>query len=134
MRTNKSPHDLSRRERQIMDIVYRRGNASVADVLNNLADPPSYSAVRAMMRILEEKDLLRHEKEGARYIYMPTHPRQNAGEAALQRVFQTFFDNSIEKTVAALLNVSDTGLSAEESFRLAELIEQAKQSEEGRDE
>ena len=130
MLTNKPPHDLSRRERQIMDIVYRRGRASVADVLNNLTDPPSYSAIRAMMRILEEKRHLRHEKEGARYIYMPIHPRQNAGEAALKQVFHTFFDNSIEKMVAALLNVSDTALSAEESDRLAELIEQAKEREE----
>ena len=130
MLANKPPYDLSRRERQIMDIVYRRGRASVADVLKNLASPPSYSAVRAMMRILEEKRHLRHEKEGARYIYTPTHPRQNAGEAALKQVFQTFFDNSIEKTVAALLNVSDTTFSAEESDRLAELIEQAKEREE----
>ena len=130
MRTNNPHHDLSRRERQIMDIVYRRGRASVADVLNNLADPPSYSAVRAMMRILEEKRYLRHEKEGARYIYAPVHPSENVGEAALKQVIHTFFDNSIEKTVAALLNVSDTGLSAEESERLAQLIEQAKQREE----
>ena len=130
MPTNKLTHDLSRRERQIMDVVYRKGRASVADVLNNLADPPSYSAVRAMMRILEEKKHLRHEKEGAGYIYMPTHPRQNAGEAALERVFQTFFDNSVEKTVAALLNVSDTMLSDEESNRLAKLIEQTKEREE----
>lgn len=129
MPTNKLTHDLSRRERQIMDVVYRKGRASVADVLNNLADPPSYSAVRAMMRILEEKKHLRHEKEGARYIYMPTHPRQNAGEAALKRVFQTFFDNSIEQTVAALLNVSDTSLSDKESDRLAKLIEEAKERE-----
>lgn len=129
MITNNLPHDLSRRERQIMDIVYRRGRASVADVLNNLADPPSYSAVRALMRILEEKGYLGHEKEGLRYIYTPIHPRQNAGEAALSRVIQTFFDNSIEKTVAALLNVSDTMLSAEESDRLAQLIEQAKERE-----
>ena len=130
MPTNRLTHDLSRRERQIMDVVYRKGCASVADVLNNLADPPSYSAVRAMMRILEEKKHLRHEKAGARYIYMPTHPRQNAGEAALERVFQTFFDNSVEKTVAALLNVSDTMLSDEESNRLAKLIEQTKEREE----
>jgi len=130
MITNNLPHDLSRRERQIMDIVYRRGRASVADVLDNLADPPSYSAVRALMRILEETGYLGHEKEGLRYIYTPIHPRQNAGEAALNRVFQTFFDNSIEKTVAALLNVSDTMLSAEESDRLAQLIEHAKAREE----
>ena len=132
MLTNKLPHDLSRRERQIMDIVYRRGRASVADVLGNLADPPSYSAVRAMMRILEEKGYLGHEKQGLRYIYSPIHPRQNVGETALKQVFQTFFDNSIEKTVAALLNVSDTMLSAEESDRLAQLIEQTKEKEEKR--
>ena len=130
MLTKKLPHDLSRRERQIMDIVYQRGRASVADVLNNLAEPPSYSAVRAMMRILEEKGQLRHEREGLRYIYTPIHPRQNVGETALKQVFQTFFDNSIEKTVAALLNVSDTTLSDQESNRLAQLIEQAKEREE----
>ncbi len=124
------PHlNLSRRERQIMDIVYRRGRASVADVLNDLEDPPSYSAVRTMMRILEEKRHLRHDKEGARYIYTPIHPRQNAGESALKQVFQTFFDNSIEKTIAALLNVSDRALSDGESDRLAALIEQAKKEE-----
>ena len=124
------PHlNLSRRERQIMDIVYRRGRASVADVLNNLENPPSYSAVRSIMRILEEKGHLRHDREGARYIYTPTHPRQNAGESALKQVFQTFFDNSIEKTIAALLTVSDTALSDEESDRLAALIEQAKKEE-----
>ncbi|MDE0184792.1 MAG: BlaI/MecI/CopY family transcriptional regulator [Candidatus Poribacteria bacterium] len=121
------PHrDLSRRERQIMNIVYRRGRASVADVLAELEDSPSYSAVRAMMRILEEKGHLRHEKERARFIYTPVYPRQDAGESALKIVFQTFFDNSIEKTIAALLNVSDTALSDEESNRLAALIEQAK--------
>ena len=125
------PHlNLSRRERQIMDIVYRRGRASVADVLNDLENPPSYSAIRSIMRILEEKRHLKHYKEGARYIYTPIHPRQNAGESALKQVFQTFFDNSIEKTIAALLNVSDTALSDEESDRLAALIEQAKKEEE----
>ena len=126
MPTNKPPRDLSRRERQIMNIVYRRGQASVADVSAELEDSPSYSAVRAMMRILEEKGHLRHEKEGARFIYTPVYPRQDAGESALKQVFQTFFDNSIEKTIAALLNVSDTALSDEESNRLAALIEQAQ--------
>jgi predicted transcriptional regulator len=130
MSINKPPGDLSRRERQIMNIVYRRGRASVADVLDDLEDSPSYSAVRAMMRILEEKRHLRHEKKGARFIYTPVYPRQDAGESALKIVFQTFFDNSIEKTIAALLNVSDTALSDEESNRLAALIEQAKKEQE----
>lgn len=130
MSINKPPRDLSRRERQIMNIVYRNGRASVADVLDELEDSPSYSAVRAMMRILEEKRHLRHEKEGARFIYTPVYPRQDAGESALKLVFQTFFDNSIEKTITALLNVSDTALSDEESNRLAALIEQAKTEQE----
>lgn len=130
MDTQKPHRDLSRRERQIMNIVYRRGRASVADVLDELEDSPSYSAVRAMMRILEEKRHLRHEKEGARFIYTPVYPRQDAGESALKLVFHTFFDNSVEKTIAALLNVSDTTLSDEESNRLAALIEQAKKEQE----
>lgn len=130
MDTHKPHRDLSRRERQIMNIVYRRGRASVADVLDELEDSPSYSAVRAMMNILEDKRHLRHEKEGARFIYTPVYPRQDAGESALKQVFQTFFDNSIEKTIAALLNVSDTALSDEESNRLAALIEQAKKEQE----
>ena len=130
MDTHKPHRDLSRRERQIMNIVYRIGRASVADVLAELEDTPSYSAVRAMMKILEEKRHLRHEKEGAKFIYTPVYPRQDAGVSALKQVFQTFFDNSIEKTIAALLNVSDTALSDEESNRLAALIEQAKKEQE----
>ena len=118
--------NLSRRERQIMDIIYRRGRASAGEVLNDLPDPPSYSAVRALLRILENKGHLTHKKEGPRYIYTPTQPRQNAGESALQRVFQTFFDGSIEKTVAALLDVSDSSLSDAEFDRLAQLIDEAK--------
>lgn len=122
----KTQINLSRRERQIMDIIYRRGHASAGEVLNDLPDPPSYSAVRALLRILENKGHLTHKKEGPRYIYAPTQPRQNAGESALQRVFQTFFDGSIEKTVAALLDVSDSSLSDAEFDRLAQLIDEAK--------
>jgi predicted transcriptional regulator len=124
--TQKSPITLSRRERQIMDIIYRRGRASAAEVLNDLPDSPSYSAVRALMRILEEKGHLTHEKAGARYIYLPTQPRQNAGKSALKQVFQTFFDSSVEKVVAALLDVSDSKLSDEDLERLAQLIERAR--------
>ena len=125
----KTQINLSRRERQIMDIIYRRGRASVGEVLNDLPDPPSYSAVRALLRILENKGHVTHKKEGPRYIYMPTQPRQSAGESALQRVFQTFFDGSIEKTVAALLDVSDSSLSDAEFDRLAQLINEAKKGE-----
>ena len=118
---------LSRRERQIMDIVYQRERASVADVLEDLPDPPSYSTVRALLRILEEKGYLTHKKDGKRYIYRPTQPRQQAGRFALKQIFQTFFDKSIEKTVMTL--VSDANLSDEELDRLSQLIEQAKKGD-----
>ena len=118
---------LSRRERQIMDIVYQRGNVSVADVHKDLPDPPSYSAVRALLRILEEKGYVVHEKDGRRYIYRPTQPRHLAGRSALKQIFQTFFDKSIEKTIIAL--VSEVDLSDEELDRLSRLIEQAKKGD-----
>jgi predicted transcriptional regulator len=118
---------LSRRERQIMDIIYQRGHASVADVLADLPDAPSYSTVRALLRILEEKGHLTHQKDGPRYIYRPTQPRHQAGRSALKRIVQTFFDKSIEKTVAAL--VADADISAEELDRLSRLIEQAKKGD-----
>ena len=118
---------LSRRERQIMDIVYQRGRASVADVLEDLPDPPSYSTVRALLRILEEKGYLTHKKDGKRYIYRPTQPRHLAGRSALKQIFQTFFDKSIEKTVMTL--VSDANLSDEELDRLSQRIEQAKKGD-----
>ena len=117
--------DLSRRERQIMDIVYARGRASVAEVLGDLPDPPSYSAVRAMLGILETKGHLRHIKQGARYVYLPTRARGHAGRSALQRVLQTFYDGSVSKAMAALLNASDANLTREELDQLAELIDQA---------
>ena len=121
---------LSRRERQIMDVIYQRGEASVADVLGGLPEPPSYSAVRALLRILEEKGYLEHRKVGPRYVYSPTLARTTAARSALRRVLQTFFEGSTEKAVAALLDISDTSLSEEEIDRLTRLIEQA--SKEGR--
>ena len=127
--TRKTPNALSRRERQIMEIIYQHGKASAADVQRALPDPPSYSAVRALLRILEEKGHLKHDKVGPRYIFYPTHPRQSAGKSALKQVFQTFFDGSIEKTVAALLDVSDANLSAAELDRLTNLIKRAKKGE-----
>ncbi len=122
-----SPHiDLSRRERQIVDILYSRGRASVAEVLEDLPDPPSYSAVRAMLRILEEKGHLEHDQEGPRYLYRPTLPRAKAQKSAMERIVRTFFDGSAERAVAALLDLSASELSDQELGRLAELIEQAK--------
>ena len=118
--------DLSRRERQIMDIVYRRGQASVAEVLEELPEPPSYSAVRAMLRILEEKGHLEHEQQGPRYVYKATVPRSRAQKSALERLLKTFFEGSPEKAVAAFLDMTGEELSDEELDRLAELIEAAR--------
>ncbi len=117
---------LSRRERQIMDAIYRRGQATAAEVLEEMPDPPGYSAVRAMLRVLEEKGHLRHEPRGPRYVFLPTVPREQARRSALQQLVRTFFDGSTEQTVAALLDLSDRGLSDAELDRLSRLIDQAR--------
>ena len=118
------PPALSRRERQIMDIVYRRGRATAQDVLDDLPDPPSYSAVRAALRLLEEKGQLKHENDGARYVYAPTVPRDRARNSALTHVVRTFFGGSAEQVVNAL--VEGEKLSPAELDRLAGLIERAR--------
>ena len=109
-----------------MDVIYRLGRASAAQVVAGLPDPPSYSAVRALLRILEEKGHLTHVEEGGKYVYAPTRPRDSAGRSALRRVLETFFDNSAEKAVAALLDPSDPKITPDELDRLARLIEQAR--------
>jgi len=120
-------HDpLGRRERQIVDAVYRLGRASASEVQAQLPDPPSYSAVRAMLRILEEKGHLRHESEGPRYVYIPTVPRDRARRSALRHVVDTFFSGSVEQAVAALLESSDARLRREELERLSERISRAR--------
>ncbi len=121
---------LSRRERQIMDIIYHRGRATAAEVMEDLPDPPSYSAVRALLRVLEEKGHVRHKQDGPRYVFLPTVPRDRARQSALKQVVGTFFEDSAEQAVAALLDMSAKDMSDNELDRLAELIEQAK--EEGR--
>lgn len=118
--------DLSRRERQIMDVIYRRTRATAAEVMEDLPDPPSYSAVRAMLRVLEEKGYLRHEQSGPRYVFLPTVPREKASRSALKRLVKTFFGGSTEQTVAALLDMSAEKLSGEELDRLADLIDRAR--------
>jgi predicted transcriptional regulator len=117
---------LSRREREIMDVIYRRAQATAAEVLEDLPDPPSYSAVRAMLRILEEKGHLRHDQRGARYVFLPTVPRERARRSALGKLVHTFFDGSTEQAVAALLDLSSGKLSDAELDRLARLIDQAR--------
>src|SRR6185295_6018899 len=124
--SRKPTAELSRRERQIMEIVYACGEASAAQVLEQLPDPPSYSAVRALLAILVEKGHLRHRSKQGRYIYVPTRRRAKAGRSALVRVLETFYEGSLERAVAALLQ-SDSKLTAEELNRLGELIEQARQ-------
>ena len=122
-----NPHaDLGRRERQIAEVVYRLGRATVSDVLAELPDPPSYSAVRAMMRILEEKGHLTHRHDGPRYVYSPVVPRTAARQSALKQLVKTFFDGSATQAVAALLDMSESRLSADEASQLATLIEKAK--------
>jgi predicted transcriptional regulator len=120
---------LSRRERQIMDVIYRHGRATAGEVLEQMPDPPSYSAVRAMLRVLEDKGHLRHEQDGPRYVYVPMVNRERASRSALRHLVQTFFDGSTEQVVAALLEGADTKLSDMELDRLSRLIEQAKQEE-----
>ncbi|GMV98948.1 MAG: BlaI family transcriptional regulator [Candidatus Hydrogenedentota bacterium] len=122
-----SAERLSRRERQIMDIVYANGNVTAADVHAALPDPPSYSTVRALLRILVDKGHLKHKKEGARYVYQATRPRTRAARAAMKRVLDTFFSGSPERAVAALLDVSDKDMSEDEYRRIIAVIEQAKQ-------
>jgi predicted transcriptional regulator len=117
---------LSRRERQIMDVVYRLGKVSVSEVLERLPDPPSYSAVRALMRILEEKGHLKHEQEGPRYLYLPTVPPDAAQLSALSHLVRTFFGGSTEAAVAALLELPENGLSENELTRLSQLIDDAR--------
>ncbi|MDX1547457.1 MAG: BlaI/MecI/CopY family transcriptional regulator [Rhodothermales bacterium] len=120
-----SPHQLSRRERQIMDILYRQGEASAAEVLDDLPDPPSYSAVRAHLRILEEKGHVEHRQEGPRYIYFPAEPIERAKQSALRHMVSTFFSGSVSQAVAALLDLGGDALSEEELTRLSRLIDQA---------
>jgi predicted transcriptional regulator len=117
---------LSRRERQIMDIIYSRGTASATEVMESLPDAPSYSAVRALLRVLEEKGHLRHKLDGQRYVYSPTVERERAKRSALQRVLRTFFDDSAEDAVAALLDISQESLSDDELKRMENLIKQAR--------
>jgi BlaI family penicillinase repressor len=124
--TKKSPENLSRRERQIMNIIYQKESATAAEVLELMPDPPSYSAVRAMLRILEEKGHLKHKQDGPRYVFMPKVSREKAKRSAVKQLLQTFFNGSAESAVATLLDVSKSELSDEHLDRLSELIEQTR--------
>ncbi len=124
--TAKAHIHLSRRERQIMDIIHERGQATAAEVMELLPEAPSYSAVRALLRLMEEKGYLRHETDGVKYVFLPTLARDKARKSALKQMLQTFFDNSTEQAVAALLDLSKSKLSQDELDRLSGLIEEAR--------
>ena len=121
-----APDQLSRRERQIMDFLFRVHRATAADVMEGLPDAPSYSAVRALLRILEQKGHIRHEEEGRAYVYMPLQRRDSARASALSHLLKTFFDNSAEQAVAALLAIKGERMSDAELERMSKMIENAK--------
>jgi predicted transcriptional regulator len=118
--------DLTRRERQIMDVIYARGRATVAEVREGLADPPSYSSVRTLLRLLEEKGHLRHEASGPRFVYIPTVAREKARRSALRNVLDTFFAGSTEDAMAALLDLHDVRRRPLELDRIKALIDHAR--------
>jgi len=120
---------LSRREREIMEILHRAGKATATEVMEALPDPPSYSAVRSILRVLQEKGHIRHEEDGKRYLYLPTEARNIAASSALRNVVQNFFGGSLESAVKTFLSDTDVSLSEEELTRMAEVIEQARKSE-----
>jgi predicted transcriptional regulator len=122
-----SKQPLTRREREIMDILYRRGRASAHEVLAELGDPPSYSAVRALLRLLEERGHVKHSEDGQRYVYAPAVARGDARRSALAHVVKTFFAGSVEHAVAALVESPRSKLSREELDRLSDLIDRARQ-------
>lgn len=125
-----APPDLSRRERQILDVLYRAGRATAAEVQGALPDAPSYSAVRTLLRILEDKGHVRHEQDGARYVYMPTVARDRARRSALRHLLHTFFEGSATQAIAALLDEDAGRLTDEDLDRLQKMVDRAR--EEGR--
>lgn len=120
---------LSRRQRQIMDIIYQRSQATAAEVMEAMEDPPSYSAVRALLAVLVDRGLLKIERDGPRYVYRPARSRTQAGRSAIAHVIHTFFEGSVGNAVAALLEDRDTRLAPEELERLQKLVEQARKEE-----
>jgi predicted transcriptional regulator len=125
-RQDRDPAALTRRERQIMDILYKRGRATAGEVMEDLAGSPHYSTVRTQLRVLEEKGHVGHEEHGLRYVYMPAVPRRAARKSALRHLVDTFFDGSAEQVVAAVLGGEGSKLTDEELDRIAELVAKAK--------
>lgn len=117
--------ELGKRERQIMDVLFRRGKATVAEVRSDLAQPPTYSAVRGMLRFLEEKGLVAHEQDGVRYVYRPMMSPRLARASALKHLVRTFFNGSAKSAVAALLDMSDADLNAKDRQQILHMMEKA---------
>jgi len=122
----KNDKSLSRREREIMDISYEMKEVTAQQVLERLPEPPSYSAVRALLRVLEKKGHLVHRQDGPRYVYTPRLPKDKARRNALSHLVRTFFDGSTESVVATLLDISEANLSEDDYRRLTELIEKSR--------
>ena len=125
------PLNLSRRERQIMDVVYRLERATAAEVTAELPDPPTYTTVRGLLRVLEQKGHLRHEQEGQRYVYLPALPRGDAGTSLLAHLVRTFFDGSPSRAMAALIGSRDAAPTDAELERLARVVDEARAAREG---
>jgi predicted transcriptional regulator len=128
MKTKSPTPDLSRRERQVMDILFRRNGATVAEIMADLPDPPTYSAVRSILRILGEKRLINHKEDGPRYVYYPAESPERARDDVLAHVVRTYFGDSPEQAVTALLRLSDVDLDDAEITRLRNTIRRARQS------
>ncbi len=124
--TKKSLHELGRRERQIMEIIHKRGRANAAEVHADLPDAPTYTAVRGMLRILEEKGYLRHEQEGTRYVYVPTADRRRVGRSALKHLVSTFFNGSAGSAVAAMIGIYEKHLEDDEIEELQRMLDRAR--------
>ena len=120
---------LSRRERQIMDVIYERGRATAAEILAALPDPPSYSAIRALIKVLEDKGHVKHQEDGPRYVFTPSVPRSKARRNAVKHLLQTFFDDSAGEAVASLLGLSAGKLKPEELDKIEELIARAREQQ-----
>ena len=131
-RARPGPPPLSRRERQLLDVVYRLGRATAAEVHAELPDAPTYTTVRGLLRVLEEKGHLHHQEEGRQYVYLPVTPRTDAGTSHLSHVVRTFFGGSAAEAMAALLGAQHAGVSEEELDRLAGLVERARRARRGR--
>ncbi len=124
--TTTTQANFSKRESQIMEIIYRRGEATAQEVMDEMADSPSYSTVRSLLTILESKGFLSHSKKGSRYNYRPTHPRTEVADSAISKLVRTFFDGSAEKAMAALIQSSELRLSDEDLHNMEKLIRQTR--------